>query len=77
MFANQILFIYLFFSCCHITGLTAVVVSLSLPETRGIDCIETVEEAEYFYKHKHLMKANCVRLVFTSFSLIYIVFVSR
>ena len=59
------------------TGLTAVVVSFSLPETRGIDCIETVEEAEYFYKHKHLMKANCVRLVFTSFSVIYIVFVSR
>ena len=63
MFANQILFIYLFFSCCHITGLTAVVVSLSLPETRGIDCIETIEEAEYFYKHKKLLKNGCGMLV--------------
>ena len=59
------------------TGLAAVVVSFLLPETCGIDCIETAEEAEYFYKHKQLMKANSVMLVFTSFSIIYIDFIFR
>ena len=37
-----------------LTGLIAVVVSLLLPETRGFDSIETIEEAEYFYKHNVL-----------------------
>jgi len=41
------------FTC---VGFTAVAVSLLLPETRDIEFIETVEEAEYFYKYGKPMK---------------------
>ena len=45
-----------------ITGFTAVLVSLFLPETRFIDSLETIKEAEYFYKHKVQMKNDLKRL---------------
>jgi len=39
-----------------VLGFAAVFVSLLFPETRHIDSMETIEEAEYFYEHKVQLK---------------------
>ena len=33
-------------------------VSLTFPETRDVDIMETTEEAEFFYEHKVAMKTK-------------------
>jgi len=37
-------------------GFTAAFVSLVFPETSNIECMESITEAEYFYKHKKPLK---------------------
>jgi len=44
-------------------GIAAVFVSLTFPETRNIDIMETTEEAEFFYQHKVAMKTKPERKI--------------
>jgi len=44
-------------------GIAAVFVSLTFPETRNIDIMETTEEAEFFYEHKVAMKTKPERKI--------------
>ena len=37
-------------------------VSYTFPETRNVDTMETVEEAEFFYQHKVPLKTKMARL---------------